>query len=112
MPGAGIVKVELTRTLAADGSAQSPSTTFDHIKDRKIIAVLTLAGLGPGTNVSFERYLNGNRADSKSATLTRKEKFFYFNFIARAGTTLAVGQYRLRFSVANRAVQEATYVVQ
>jgi len=76
------------------------------------VAVLTLAGLGPGTNVSFERYLNGNRADSKSATLTRKEKFFYFNFIARAGTTLAVGQYRLRFSVANRAVQEATYVVQ
>lgn len=105
------MKVVLTTTLAPDGSAQSPSTTFDHSRDRKIIAVLTLSGLGPGTNVSFDRYLNGNHADSKSATLTRKERFFYFNFVARPGTTLAVGQYRIRFYVAGHAVQEVSYLV-
>jgi len=111
VPGGGIAKVELTATLAPDGSAQSPSTTFDHTRDRKIIAVLTLSGLGPGTKVRFDRYLNGNHADSKSATLTKKGRFFYFNFTARNGTTLAVGQYRLRFFVADHAVQEVSYLV-
>jgi hypothetical protein len=110
-PGAGVAKVDLTTTLAPDGSAQSPSTTFDHTRDRKVIAVLTLSGLKAGARVSFDRYLNGSHADSKSVTLTRTEKFLYFNFVARPGASLAAGQYRLRFYVNEHAVQEVTYKV-
>lgn len=105
------MKVDLTTTLAPDGSAQRPSTTFDHMRDRKVIAVLALSGLGPGARVGFDRYLNGSHADSKSVTLSRKERFLYFNFTARPGGSLAVGQYRLRVYVTEHAVQEVNYVV-
>jgi hypothetical protein len=102
----------MTTALAPDGSAQRPAAIFDHARDRKLIAVLALSGLGAGAKIRFDRYLNGSYADSNSATLTRTDRFLYFNFTARAATTFAAGQYRIRFYVNERPAAEVTYVIQ
>ena len=101
----------MATSLAPDGSADAPTTTFDHNRDRKLIVVLTLANLRPGTKLSYVRYLDGKYVDSKSALTVGNARRFYFEFTAPAGQGLTAGLYRLRLYVAEHAVGEVGYRV-
>ena len=110
-PGSSIIAVDVTTSLAPDGSADAPTTTFDHNRDRKLIVVLTLSNLRPGTKLSYVRYLDGKYVDSKSALTVGNARRFYFEFTAAAGQLLTAGLYRLRLYVAEHAVGEVSYRV-
>ena len=43
----------MARSVAKDGSAESPVTTFDSATDQRLVAVLTLANLDAGTKISY-----------------------------------------------------------
>jgi hypothetical protein len=103
--------VEMATSLAANGSAADPRTTFTSSSDRKIIAVLDVRNLEAGTKLSFIRYLEGKLVDSRSATIAKKADYFYFEFSAQPGKNITPGQYRLRLYVKERAAWEVTYQV-
>lgn len=107
----GIGAVEMAAATAPDGSAQSPGTTFDGARVRKIVAVLSLDNLGPGTTISYVRYLGAKYVNSKSAILKKRAKYFYFVFSALRGKTFTTGRYRLRLYVNQRPAWEVSYAV-
>jgi len=101
----------MTTATAPDGSAQAPRSTFDSTKERKIIAVISLANLDPGTKISYVRYIDDKFVNSKSSVLKKKAKFFYFEYTARSGKNFTKGHYRLRLYVNQKAAWETTYEV-
>jgi hypothetical protein len=106
-----ITSVEMTRTLAKDGSAASPTTTFDSAKDKQIVAVLSLANLDPGTRISYTRYIDTKFVNSKTAVLKHRSKYFHFIFKPKAGATFKGGSYRMKFYVNDKSSGEITFIV-
>jgi hypothetical protein len=107
----GIIAVHMAPAVAADGSAEGGRDTFDSSKDRRIIAVLSLASLPSGTKVSYVRSIDGKYVNFKRATLLSTSKYFYFNFNALPGQSFTRGNYRLRLYINDHAASEVTYQV-
>jgi hypothetical protein len=101
----------MASSLAPNGSAADPRTTFNSASDRKIIAVLDVRTLPPATKLSFIRYLDGKFVNSRSATIQKKADYFYFEFVADPGKNLTPGKYRLRLYVNGAAAGEVAYQV-
>jgi hypothetical protein len=106
-----ITKIEMARSLAKDGSAESPITTFDSAGDQRLIAVLTLANLDAGTKISYTRYIDNKFLNSKTASLKKRSKYFHFTFKPKAGATFTPGSYRMKFYVNEKAAGETTFTV-
>jgi hypothetical protein len=107
-----ITRIEMARALANDGSAASPTMTFDSATDQRLIAVLTLANLDSGTKISYTRYIDNKYVNSKTAVLKKRSKFFHFTFKPKAGATFTPGQYRMKFYVNEKAAGEISFAVQ
>jgi hypothetical protein len=101
----------MASAVAADGSAERATGTFDSSKDREIIAVLSLANFPGGTKISYVRSIDGKYVNSKSATLLSTSKYFYFKFNALPGQSFTIGHYRLRLYVNDHPASEITYQV-
>ena len=101
----------MARSLAKDGSAESPIVSFDSATDQQLIAVLTLANLDAGTKISYTRYIDNKYVNSKSAVLKKRSKFFHFTFKPKSGKTFTPGSYRMRFYVNDKAAGEISYSV-
>lgn len=106
-----ITKIEMASSLAKDGSAASPTATFDSSNDQQIIAVLTLANLDAGTKISYTRYIDAKYVNSKTAVLKKRSKYFHFTFKPKAGATFKPGGYRLKFYVNEKAAGEISFLV-
>jgi hypothetical protein len=107
----GISTIQIASSLAADGSAASPATSFSSASVKKLIAVLGVTDLPVGTKLSYVRYLDNGYVDSKTGSIAKPSKFFYFEFTAKAGKSLTPGHYRLRLYVNEKAVAEVTYAI-
>ena len=101
----------MARSLAKDGSAASPTTTFDSAKDQQIVAVLTLANLEAGTKISYTRYIDTKYVNSRTAVLKHRSKYFHFIFKPKAGATFKPGSYRMKFYVNDKSSGEITFMV-
>lgn len=106
-----ITRIEMTRTLAKDGCAASPTTTFDSAQDQQIVAVLTLANLDAGTKISYTRYIDTKFVNSKTAVLKHRSKYFHFIFKPKAGGAFTPGSYRMKFYVNDKSSGESTFLV-
>jgi predicted small lipoprotein YifL len=106
-----ITGIEMTRTLAKDGSAASPTTTFDSAKDQQIVAVLALANLDAGTRISYTRFIDTKFVNSKTAVLKHRSKYFHFIFKPKAGGGFTPGSYRMKFYVNDKSSGETTFLV-
>jgi hypothetical protein len=106
-----ITKVEMARSVAQDGSAVSPTTAFDSNSDRSIIAVLKLADLDAGTEISYTRYRDGHYVNAKTAKLKKKSKYFHFKFKPKGGGSFTPGSYRLKFYVNEKSAGETTFSI-
>jgi hypothetical protein len=106
-----ITKVEMARSVAQDGSAVSPTTAFDSNTDRSIIAVLKLADLDAGTEISYTRYRDGHYVNAKTAKLKKKSKYFHFKFKPKGGGSFTPGSYRLKFYVNEKSAGETTFSI-
>jgi hypothetical protein len=106
-----ITRIEMARSVAKDGSAGSPITSFDAASDQRVIAVLTLANLDAGTKISYTRYIDNKYVNSKSASLKKRSKYFHFIFKPKAGATFTPGNYRMKFYVNEKAAGETTFTV-
>lgn len=95
----------------ATGTPQQPGSTFHASSDRTVVAVLRLADLPAGTKLSYVRYLDDKFVDSKTSTLAKTSKSFFFTFTAQSGKNLATGHYRLRLYVNEQAAWEVLYQV-
>ncbi len=107
----GITGAQTARSLAPDGSAQDPTSAFQSATDRRIVAVIALAGLPAGTKISSVRSLDGHYVDSRSAVLAKTSRYAYFEFTALPGRTFTTGHYRLRLYVNEAAAWETGYQV-
>jgi hypothetical protein len=106
-----ITKIQMARNVAQDGSASSPTATFDSNNDQSIIAVLTLSNLDAGTKISYTRYLDGKYVNAKTATLKKRSKYFHFKFKPKAGKSFTPGAYRMKFYVNEKSAGETTFKV-
>jgi hypothetical protein len=106
-----ITKIEMARTVASDGSALSPTGAFDSNNDRSIIAVLKLADLAPGTEISYTRYRDGKYVNAKTAKLKKKSKYFHFKFKPKGGGSFTPGSYRLKFYVNEKSAGETSFTI-
>jgi hypothetical protein len=106
-----ITKIEMTRSVASDGSAVSPTAAFDSNSDQSIIAVLKLADLAPGTEISYTRYRDGKYVNAKTAKLKKKAKYFHFKFKPKSGTSFTPGSYRLKFYVNEKSAGETSFAI-
>ncbi|MHB8511788.1 MAG: hypothetical protein ACYDCC_06360 [Actinomycetota bacterium] len=107
----GINSVQMATSVAKNGSAANPATAFKAATVRTIIAVISLENLPAGTRISYIRYLDGAFVNSKTASLTRASKYFYFKFNALNGKSFAKGHYRLRLYVNGHLAIETSYDV-
>jgi hypothetical protein len=105
----GIVDGKMSTELASDGSAANPRLTFNSATDVKIIAVLTLQNLGPGTTIRYVHIHNGSYYPSATVTLKTGLKHFYVQYAAQPGKTLTPGHFGLRFYVNDQAAWEINY---
>ena len=106
-----ITKIAMARSVAKDGSAESPVTTFDSATDQRLVAVLTLANLDAGSKISYTRYIDAKFVNSKTATLKKRSKYFHFTFKPKSGATFTPGNYRMKFYVNEKAAGEITFTV-
>jgi hypothetical protein len=106
-----ITKIEMARSVASDGSALSPTGAFDSNSDRSVIAVLKLADLAPGTEISYTRYRDGKYVNAKTAKLKKKSKYFHFKFKPKGGGTFTPGSYRLKFYVNEKSAGETSFTI-
>lgn len=90
---------ETATSLASDGSAANPTTTFYAATDHQIIAVLSLENFGPGTTIQYVHTHNGSYTPSSTFTLKTSLRHFYVQFAAPLGGTLPTGHFGLRFYV-------------
>ena len=110
-PAKPITSIQMTRLVASDGSASSPTTVFDSAQDQQVVAVLSLPNLDAGTKISYTRYLNGKYVNSKSAALKKKAKYFYITFKPTPGERFTPGSYRMKFYVNEKSAGEITYQI-
>jgi hypothetical protein len=101
----------MARSLAKDGTAASPVTTFDSATDQQLVAVLTLANLDAGTKISYTRYIDNKYVNSKTAVLKKRSRYFHFTFKPKAGAAFTPGNYRMKFYVNEKAAGEISYSV-
>jgi hypothetical protein len=106
-----ITKIEMARSVAPDGSAVSPTAAFDSNSDQSIIAVLKLADLAPGTEISYTRYRDGKYVNAKTAKLKKKSKYFHFKFKPKGGGSFTPGSYRLKFYVNEKSAGETSFTI-
>jgi hypothetical protein len=106
-----ITKIEMARSVAPDGSAVSPTAAFDSNSDQSIIAVLKLADLAPGTEISYTRYRDGKYVNAKTAKLKKKSKYFHFKFKPKGGGPFTPGSYRLKFYVNEKSAGETSFTI-
>jgi hypothetical protein len=106
-----ITKIEMARSVAPDGSAVSPTAAFDSNSDQSIIAVLKLADLDAGTEISYTRYRDGKYVNAKTAKLKKKSKYFHFKFKPKGGGSFTPGSYRLKFYVNEKSAGETTFSI-
>lgn len=106
-----IAKIEMAHSVAHDGSAVSPTMVFDSSTDQSIVAVLKLADLAAGTEISYTRYRDGKYVNAKTAKLKKKSKYFHFKFKPKAGGAFTPGSYRLKFYVNEKAAGETTFSI-
>ena len=103
--------VQMSTTLAADGSAAHPQTTFQASTTQKIIAVATLNNLPCGTRINYV-WIHGTTYDpSQTFTLKTSLKHFYIQFAAPAGGSLTTGQFRIRYYVNEQVAYDISYQV-
>ncbi len=108
----GITDGQMATSLAADGSAANPHLTFCSLTDPKIIAVVTLQNLGPGTTISYVHIHGTSYTPSQTYTLNKSLNHFYVQFAAPSGKALTPGHDGLRFYVNGQAAWEITYDIQ
>lgn len=108
----GVVDGQMATSLASDGSAQSPRLTFSAATDPKVIAVLTLQGLGAGTTITYVHIHGSSYTPSQTFVLNAALKHFYVQFAAPAGGTLPTGHFGLRFYVNQQPAWQITYDIQ
>jgi hypothetical protein len=111
IPAKPITNIQMTRLVAPDGSATSPTTVFDSSQDQQVVALLTLANLDAGTKISYTRYLDNKYVNSKSAKLKKRAKYFYFTFKPKPGEKFTPGSYRMKFYVNEKAAGEISYQI-
>ncbi len=106
-----ITEIDMARSVAHDGSAVSPTTVFDSSTDQSIVAVLKLADLDAGSEISYTRYLDGKFVNAKTAKLQKRSKYFHFKFKPKAGGTFTPGSYRMKFYVNEKPTGETTFQI-
>jgi hypothetical protein len=109
-PGQGPIRAGVTaKDVAKDGSAVGTTTTFNSKTDRKIVAVLTLANLPAGTQISYARFVDGTFVDTRTSTLAAASQRFYFDFNALPGKNFNPGGYTLKLYINQKAAWELLY---
>lgn len=108
----GITDVQMSTSLASDGSAANPQTVFSAASDPIVIAVATLANLPAGTQINYVHIFGSSYTPSATFTLKQPLKHFYIQFKAPAGGTLPKGSYRIRYYVNQQPAYDFSYTIQ
>jgi hypothetical protein len=104
-----ITGIEMATSLASDGSAVNPRTTFSAASDPKIIAVVSLKDTVVGTTIKYVHIHGTSFTQSATFTLKKPLNHFYVQFAAPTGGTLVPGHYSLRFYVDGHEAGSISY---
>ncbi len=107
-----VVKVQMSRSIASNASANGETYVFNSKVDRNIYMVLDLKNSKNTDVFTYVRYYNNNFIDSMQATVgTSGVPYFYFNWNKSGGLDYPTGSYMIKVYENGNYVDSVAYSV-
>ena len=112
-PPPSITTIEMTSTLNADGSAASPTTTFDHNTATTIYCVVALRNTAAGDTIQYVHihYTANTYTRSPTLQMTQPVTYFHVKYQPPAGGTFTPGKYGFQWYLNGQLAGSITYNV-